>query len=181
MRGVGFGGRVGFLCRERLRNQYAANVFFQSEVSHTSAGFPKTQLSSDGQVALPCHPWMPHRQRQFHNTMLQHEFFGGRPRPSHLSWYRVGPVPCCFRVPQNRKDSNIGITGARRDRLMGGWNFWFPNITTTTTTSTTTSATAFITTTVRHHRQWQLQASEKLATRAQWRQSISFERHPYPI
>ena len=37
-------------------------------------------LRSVGQVALPCHPWMPHRQRQLHHTVkLSQAIAGGRP------------------------------------------------------------------------------------------------------
>ena len=38
---------------------------------------PKTGSSRFGQVALPCHPLMPHRQRQIHHIMLLHDFFQG--------------------------------------------------------------------------------------------------------
>ena len=44
---------------------------------------PRRRPSSDGQVAFPCRPLMPHRQRQFLHTMLLYEFFQGLVLPAN--------------------------------------------------------------------------------------------------
>ena len=57
-------------------------VFLPWERSRTTFWCATTRLSSVGQVALPCHYLMPHRQRKVHHTMLVHEFLKRSPTVS---------------------------------------------------------------------------------------------------
>ena len=63
-----------------MRGDCATNNlhFVFGDIAH-KFWFPKTRLTGFGQVDLRCHPFMSHRQRQFHHTKLLHEFFHSLP------------------------------------------------------------------------------------------------------
>ena len=90
--GVCAGRNWRFRVAANVERDYATSrlhifVFWLDAFEH-NCWYPKTRLGSVRPVAFSGHPFMPHRQRQFHHTMLLHELLQAALRSPGTAVYR---------------------------------------------------------------------------------------------